>query len=207
MINLKDYIPTNPDSLTSEDPIKEKEAREYMDLIPEEDRHGNILILGAGDGVEIHKAKELGFTRVKGIVSSFKEKTIPSMKVCDMHKISNESQRFDYVYSKETLEHSPAPYIVLCEVNKWLKEDGKFCITISQGIRKQRDWYHFSCFPSWVWVDLFLKAELEVTHLRESGFKEFYNATYWGFKKKDRKVGEHIELYSLEDYFNAIKKV
>jgi len=212
-MKLKDHfskymkVAANPPSMTSQDVARTQEAILYMnEFINPEYRNGNILVIGAGDGVETQYALTLGFKTVQGLVYLPEEAIQQEMTVGDMHEMDILDNSIDFVYSKETLEHALSPFIALCEINRVLKTGGRFAIAISQGIRKQRDWYHFSCFPSWVWLDLFRKAELSVETIAFDGPEQYHNAIYTGGKIKDKDFNKPIELYSLEDYYNSIPK-
>jgi len=209
MLDLTKYMvgADNPASLTSQDEEKKKEAWQYLNLIPEDLRHGKLLIIGAGDGYEIEVAEQLGFSEVKGLVYLEKEKTSDKLIIGDMHELPFPDKEFDFVYSKETLEHAIAPYVVACEINRVLKINGKFCLATSGGLRKQREWYHYSCFPIFIWMDLFHKASLEIEKIMVDGYIEFHNNIFFGSKIVDKDILKPTEMYSLEDYINGIKMI
>lgn len=105
---------------------------------------------------------------VQGITNEKIEKgSRPDILLADMHDIPVPDGAYDYIYSKECLEHSPAPYIALREMQRILKKGGKFLHFISVGEEKQREMYHYSCYPLYVWYDLFKKAGLKVKRIYE----------------------------------------
>lgn len=124
--------------------------------------------------------KKSGFKEVVGVGLLDEEiKDRDDVIKSDIHEMPFEDEEFDYVISKETMEHMLSPMVALFEINRVMKTKGKFVHYISTGITKQRDWYHTSCFPDWVWADLMLKAGFRLSEIREdimqikySGFKE-----------------------------------
>jgi len=91
----------------------------------------------------------------------------------DMHDTPFKNKEFDAVWSRETLEHSPAPYILLRELARVTKDDGEFAHFISLGMEKQRETYHFSCFPDWLWYDLFNKSGWTVDKIYDGHDSEY----------------------------------
>jgi ubiquinone/menaquinone biosynthesis C-methylase UbiE len=83
--------------------------------IIERKRSPSALAWGVSYGASINK-KEVNFVKNKGH-SVFHE---------DMHNLSFENNFFDTVYTRQTLEHSIAPYIVFSEIYRILQNYGKF---------------------------------------------------------------------------------
>jgi len=196
----------NPKSGTSEDEGRIRETTKSMrDRMADWDRNGRLLILGCGDGVEIDYAKELGFKNIVAITrhdEEYNKEKYPEMFDFDMHDFPDDIEPFDYVYSKETLEHSFAPYILLCELNRVMKVGAKFCHLIAEGMEKQGEWYHVSCFPAWVWVDLFRMTDFATEKLLladgETG--------YVGYKHQDKDLNKPLERYSLMTIYKNIPR-
>ena len=119
--------------------------------------------------------------------------------ICDLTNSENVNQyfkdkQFDYVYSKEVLEHTPAPYIALCEINRVMVKS--FAHFISTGIDKQREWYHFSCFPDWIWVDLFIKTGCNVKRIYENKVELGFVGDKIDHKDLDKKIDSKL-LFAL----------
>ena len=151
-----------------EDHRRNEITRALKTHLPEHwNRKGKVLALGCGDGFEIDILKSMGFENIVGITNDERELG-PDIVMGDMHDMVVFGDReFDYIYSKEVLEHTQAPFLLLCELNRVLKPDGEYLHMISTSLEKQRDIYHFSCFPDWVWVDLFYKSNQPVKRILE----------------------------------------
>ena len=58
----------------------------------------------------------------------------------DMHELTFLDKSFDTVYMREALEHSIAPFIALCEVNRVLKIGGSLMVNVPS-----QDWVDWHC--------------------------------------------------------------
>jgi SAM-dependent methyltransferase len=87
----------------------------------------------------------------------------------DMHDLEFSSGTFDFVYGSQVLEHSPAPIVALIQINRVLKKDGGgfFWMPTDEGNRKAK--YHYSCFPEYIWEDLFGKAGFKINNITKRG--------------------------------------
>ena len=190
-----------PPSITRSSVDLCKEAREFTQRATRDfDNTGRLLVLGCGDGYELDFLKRIGWKDVTGI-TLLKEEVGDRSDIVqgDVHELPFKDEEFDYVISKETLEHFIAPPIALMEINRVMKTGGRFVHYIPTGVKKQRDWYHYGCFPDWVWVDLMYKAGFEVQRVSE-GIKQL---RYEGYKAKE--PNWMTELYNLEEYVKRIR--
>lgn len=161
----------NGPSLTSQDEAHVIETRRGIEEASKGwNKHGKVLVLGCGDGLELNHFRDLGFTDVTGVtfhpVEAQARTDIAGVVQADIHEMPFEDGAFDYVYSKETLEHLLAPFVGVFEAARVMKPTGRFAHFISVGAAKQREWYHLSCFPDWCWYDLFRKCGLFVRSVR-----------------------------------------
>lgn len=176
-----------PDSLTSEDPRRRIEAEMFVTFATHEwNPERNLLVLGCGDGYEVKVLREMGWKNARGITfydGEFKNVRKQGLQniieLGDFHDMPFPNAMFDYVISKETLEHAISPFIVLAEINRVMKIDGRFVHYIPEGEAKQSDPYHYMCAPSWLWSDLMRKAgfsvgtvEKQLDQNKYSGYKE-----------------------------------
>ena len=200
----------NPSSLTaraSNAPEKIESATKHgLLLVPDDLRGKRVLILGCGDGYEVEYAcNDLGWNAI-GVTfhtDEIKHRCCdPSRMVnCDLHALDLPDASFDFCYSKETLEHVACPMLALIEMNRVLRPNARFFHLIADGWAKQRDWYHLSCFPEWLWCDLFRKAYCHVEQV--SGFPdsercEFENKAYMGCKVADRSLTDGVEGFKKQ---------
>lgn len=150
---------------------------------------------------------ELGFITIAGITNSEEEwKKDSRIILGDMHDTVFTKATFTYLYSKEVLEHTPAPFVALCEMNRIMVAGGEFYHLISCGLEKQREMYHVSCFPDWLWYDLFKKTGFEVLEIHEGHPTEI---GFYGRKVADVQYGVVPEKwsYDLNGEMNAIRRV
>lgn len=206
---LDAYLSYNPTSPTSSDPSRIMSVtRDGIDRC--HDWKGKrVLVLGCGDGYEVEYAREIkgwdavGLTGLRGEMQLAQDRPWGSRVVYgDMHDLPFENNAFEAVYSKETLEHSACPILALLEINRVLRSGGEFFFMIPTGWAKQRDWYHLSCFPEYVWCDLFRKAYLDVSDCRSfpnCERAEMENVAYSGVKRANRPISE-----SVGEYKNAL---
>lgn len=190
----------NPSSMTSSDDGKIYSATiEGIDLVPDNLIGKDVLIVGCGDGYEVEYACAKGWKAVGLTFNAEEAEARPLTVRCgDMHDLPFAKNSFDFIYSKETLEHTPCPMLALFEMNRVLKPGGRFFHLIADGWQKQRDPYHYSCFPDWLWCDLFHKAMLKVEKV--IGFPDaerclFQNKAYSGIKYAEFRFGGSIETY------------
>lgn len=179
--------------------------------IPIEYKDKKILLLGCGAGYEVQVLREAGFTNLFGTTydrHELKHKKDDSIIFSDMHELDFEDNTFDFIYSKEVLEHSLAPYIALCELNRVLKVNGEFVHYIAEGEKKQTDWYHFSCFRPFIWVDLFHLADCQITKIQtydKLGNLKSMERAYWGRKLKTKNWDDIVQPYDLDLLLKNIK--
>ena len=170
------------------------------------DRSKSLLAPGCGDGYEIDILRGMGFSDSWGLTNDPRESAAdPRIVLDDMHDMPRIGDKsIQYMYSKETLEHTPAPYVALCEFNRVMAPGGQFLHLISISMEKQRELYHFSCFPDWVWVDLFLKTGFIVDRL----YVHPIQIGILGHKAEDKdfdKVPDHWS-YDLNGVMNGLPK-
>ena len=164
--------------------------------------------MGAGDGLEVKLLKDAGVSFVHGV--SFYEEEFKNvgelgvkdyMHQADIHDLPFKDNTYDFVFSKETLEHTIAPHIALYEINRVMKTDARFIHMIPSGAKKQMEWYHYFCLDPWQWIDVFHKCHFEVEKIS----REFGQNAYWGKKKEDVKWTEPVEMINLLDDFDRLK--
>ena len=204
-----------PSNISTAKPTRRAEIEKAVNNIPENYKNGKVLMLGCGDGYEMKILMDRGFTDVVGLTYDRKEfrnaQDNKYSKVVrgDMHELPFKDNEFDFVYSKETLEHSIAPYIALCELNRVSKVGGGFIHYIAEGIAKQSEWYHLSCFPTYVWVDLFYLTGFKIDKIlsaKDRGGDYIIQSAYHGNKIIDKNFKKQVEYYNLRGLMRNIKQ-
>jgi len=202
-------------SISNNKELLKKEIKKAVHNIPDGYKDSRILMLGCGNGYELEVLRERGFTDFVGITYTSREKECGYEQIKgrivlgDMHELPYKDNEFDFVYSKEVLEHSFAPYIVLCELNRVMKDGARFLHYIAEGIQKQQDIYHFSCFPPYVWVDLLHLAGFETEEILTSKDRTnnfIVQSAYYGKKILNKDLKAKVESYHLTTIMRNIKK-
>ena len=110
-----------------------------LDLIPLENRNGNILEIGAGSGDNLVYAKKNGYAKkIFGIElveiknSNQRSKLFEDFIIGDIENIELKYQEsmFDVIIMGDVLEHLVDPYKILNVLNRYLKSNGVFIASI-----------------------------------------------------------------------------
>ncbi len=116
-----------------------KTTTKLLDLIPEKNRRGSLLEIGAGAGNTLIYAKENGFAReIHGVElfeiedSNQSSPLFDTFTVGDIEKITLpfKEETFDVIIAGDVLEHLVDPYSTLNKLKKYLKKDGVFIASI-----------------------------------------------------------------------------
>lgn len=202
-----------PSNISTDKPTRRCEIEKAVNNIPDIYKNRKVLMLGCGDGYEMKILKDKGFTDITGLTYDRKEfKHAEDNKYSrivrgDMHELPFKDNEFDFIYSKEVLEHSIAPYITLCELNRVSKTRAEFLHYIAEGVVKQGEWFHFSCFPPYVWMDLFhltgFKTD-KILSAKDRGEKYIIQSAYHGKKISDKDLKKQINPYHLSHIMKNI---
>lgn len=164
--------------------IAYKEEIKHLDI-----KNGwDVLVLGTTDWELYILEEKFPKARFIGITLEEKFQTKKNIAIQDMHDLEFKDKSFDFVYGSQILEHSPAPVIVLAQVNRVLREGGEFFFWIPHDIDNQKSWYHFSCFPKEIWETLFDKMNFEIQKTFSLGNSIGYQGKklggHWNYKFK-----------------------
>lgn len=119
---------------------------------------GKALLIGTSD-IEMKSWREKFGGEPVGISLDVQWRD-EAIMLQDVHDMEFNDNSFDFVYSSQTLEHSPAPIISLMQIARVLKDDGAFFFWIPFSWDNQIVKYHYSCFSPEIWIDLMRKAGL-----------------------------------------------
>jgi len=148
-----------------------------------------LLDLGCGDGWSSDQLRQRGF-QVTGVTinpseAEHAEKTYGlKLVVCDMHDLSFSDHSFDCIYSRESYEHSVAPYIALCEMNRVLKPGGYVLVNLpwDEWIREDS---HYSVFNPPQMREMFYKCRFVIEKEGRTTYGHF-----WYLARKVAEIGE-----------------
>lgn len=144
---------------------------ELLELIPEKNRQGNMLEIGAGSRSTLMHAKQNGYAKkiygieLNKIENSYqKSKEFECFLIGDIEsmKLPFQKEQFDVILCGDVLEHLVNPYNLVKALKKYLKHDGIFIASLPN-IR------HFSALKEIVIKGDFKYVErgiLDKTHLR-----------------------------------------
>ena len=101
----------------------------------------------------------------------------------DMHDMSLPDRSFDGIYCRESYEHSVAPYIALCEMNRVLKLNGHVLINLpwEEWIREDS---HFSVLTPAQMREMFFKCRFVVEREGRTACGHF-----WYLARKVAEIG------------------
>jgi len=126
--------------MSKQDYIYQQEPRkELLDLIPLENRNGNVLEIGAGAGDTLLYAKEKEFAKnIYGVELCNIENSNQTNSIFSNFIIGNietlelpfDKNSFDVIICGDVLEHLVDPYKVLKVLKTYLKEDGVMVASI-----------------------------------------------------------------------------
>lgn len=129
-----------------------------------------ILDIGCGQGYGMLKFKELGCSNIEGITLSPEDVKASQDRgfTCtqqDMSFTDFEDGKFDFLFVRHALEHSPYPLLTLKEFNRILKSGGGAYIEMpSPKCDRQLEEFdnHYSIMGPRQWIQLMKRAGFEI---------------------------------------------
>ena len=146
----------------------------YIDPL-ELPKDAQIVDLGCGPGYFLDEMKKRGYENVVGVTLSPKDYKSNTEKG---HKIKRydftwlpqhdgfEDEKFDLIFCRHTLEHSPYPIFSLMEFNRILKPNGKIYIETPAPLNDRPHEFnlnHYSIFDAQMLIALMLRTGFEIT--------------------------------------------
>jgi 2-polyprenyl-3-methyl-5-hydroxy-6-metoxy-1,4-benzoquinol methylase len=134
-----------------------------------------ILDIGCGSGYFLDAMKSRGYTNVTGITLSETETKICREKghniknydmTCIPQKDGYHDESVDFIFCRQTIEHSPYPIITLAEFNRLLKEKGRLYLetpTPDSALRHEYNPNKYSVFGIKQWDALLNRAGFSTT--------------------------------------------
>ena len=166
----------NEYSATTEWADAQRQHIELMNYIPLGTIH--VLDLGCGDGWSTKTLQQCGCDAVgvtinQAEVAHAKSKYNIDLYLQDMHDLQFPDGRFDLVYCRECYEHSVAPYIALCEINRVLKLHGHTLIHVPSQ-RWIRENSHFSVLNDAQMREMFRKCFFNIVNTGLTNVGQWY---------------------------------
>lgn len=158
-----------------------------------------VLDVGCGEGITLLLLKEKG-VKATGITLNKKDALKAfskgnSVVVGDMHELPFKNKCFDGIYSKDSFEHSFAPFIASKEFSRVLEKNGLLVLVMPEK-KWIKEEYHFHCFTPFQIKSLMEKNGF---FLKKSSFDLFYD--FYVFEKTEKKKLWGIRLIELNYFF------
>jgi ubiquinone/menaquinone biosynthesis C-methylase UbiE len=147
----------------------------------------DVLDLGCGDGWSTNRLRELG-KNATGVTITPREADHARRRyglelvVCDMHHLRLPDLAFGAIYCRESYEHTVAPFVALCEMNRVLRPGGHVLLNIpwEEWIREDS---HYSVLTASQMREMFFKCRFVV---EKEGRTELGH--YWYLARKVAEV-------------------
>jgi SAM-dependent methyltransferase len=137
-----------------------QENKIFADSIP-----SGSLVLDAGSGNQPYK-NLLNHTQYESADFEKVDKSYAkSTYVCDLRKLPIENDRFDFILFNQVMEHLPEPTIVLKELNRVLKPNGKIIYTGPLFYEEHEIPYDFFRYTQFSLKKMFVEAGFEIERL------------------------------------------
>ncbi|WP_373000131.1 class I SAM-dependent methyltransferase [Sulfurimonas sp.] len=181
--------------------------KELLDLIPEENKNGHVLEIGAGEGNTLVYAKENGLANhIYGVELCKIENSNQTSELFSDFIIGNienidlpfEELKFDVIICGDVLEHLVDPYEVIDKLKKHLKDDGVIIASIPN-IREWRTMKTILIKGDFKYSD---EGILDKTHLRFFTKKNILEL----FENKDFNINKIISS-NKDDALKYLKKL
>ena len=166
-----------------------------------------VLDVGCGEGITLSEFRKKGIfsvgltlhknDAVKVLVNS---SNLNKVVVGDLHELPFKDDSFDGIYSKDSFEHSFAPFIASKEFSRVLKNKGKLVLVLPE-----ENWlkepYHFHSFSPFQLTTLLSKNSFA---LKQASFDLFYD--FFVFEKNGKQ--KEIHFISLNYFFwNVLRSI
>jgi SAM-dependent methyltransferase len=129
---------------------------------------GSVLDVGCANGFAMKMFMADGWW-VTGLTTNIYDIDDPNLQNMalerDMHQIGTFSSKFDLIWARHVMEHSPVPLFLLQEMKKVLATSGFVYIEVPSPSTPCLHWTnanHYSCFSREGWQGLINKAGFEV---------------------------------------------
>lgn len=132
-----------------------------------------ILDVGCGRGPALEAFTALGHYPI-GVTSNAEElKELDErfdVKNLDMHYMPFEQERFDCVYARHVLEHSPIPFYLLCEFFTITKPGGHLYLEVpapDTACKHETNGNHYSVLGAEMWKQLIVRSGWTIEDAQE----------------------------------------
>ena len=134
-------------------------------------RDAVILDLGCGPGYFLDEMKQRQYTNVLGVTLSPDDAEQcrakgHTVRHADMNFLPEQDESVDYIWCRQSLQHSPFPYITLLEWNRVLKPQAKLYIEVPQpDCERQHEtaMNHYSVLGIKMWLSILARTGFDVS--------------------------------------------
>ena len=144
-----------------------------------------ILDIGSGVGYFLDQMRGLGYKNLTGVswtdgdVKALKDKK-HKVIVGDINFIKDDDDKYDFIYCRHVLEHSPFPMIALIEYNRLLKKGGQLYVEMPapMNARMYENWdNHYSIVNDVMLQSLVQRAGFDIEWYRNAQIPITHNET------------------------------
>lgn len=182
-----------PDSfLTTE--VVDKMLPGFLNLLPKD---ASILDLGCGAGYALTKMRELGYENVEGLTFDKDDAVSVEERGFKVHQVdfnfTGWESKWDAVWMRHVLEHSPFPFFTIYQLNKMIKPGGILYVEMPKPEGSPRNLEHWPNHYSIMGVPMY-KSLFE----RAGFFLAENKTTSISFSQNDKEVTEVYDWYLLQ---------
>lgn len=154
--------------------LTEQVVAQYIDPL-DLPKDAQIADLGCGPGFFLDEMKKREYQNVVGVTLSPKDYKSNTEKGHNIKRYDFtwlpqtdgfEDEKFDLVFIRHTLEHSPYPIFTLMEINRILKQNGKVYVETPAPLNDRPHEFnlnHYSIFDCQMLIALMLRTGFEIT--------------------------------------------
>jgi ubiquinone/menaquinone biosynthesis C-methylase UbiE len=144
-----------------------------------------ILDIGSGVGYFLDTMKDLGYKNLTGVswtegdLKALKDKKHNIIKG-DINFIKDDDNKYDFIFCRHALEHSPFPMFALIEYNRLLKKGGQLYVEMPapSNARRYENWdTHYSVFNDVMLQSLVVRAGFDIEWYRNASIPVTHNET------------------------------
>ena len=125
---------------------------------------GKILDIGCGTGDWTKYLELQGYESIGVDFYDDKKRNDINFIIGDMHNLLFNAYEFDFIFNSGVFEHTLAPFISICEMNRILKINGKVLLIVphEKNLRCVYMEQHISCFDIHGLANLFNKGKFKI---------------------------------------------
>jgi|TARA_R110000751_G_scaffold66248_1_gene135248 2-polyprenyl-3-methyl-5-hydroxy-6-metoxy-1,4-benzoquinol methylase len=135
----------------------------------------SVIDIGCGDGYFLSLLQKNGFKDLAGVtkgkedITNCVDKGIKKIYDTDM-TFTHIKEKYDVLWCRHCLEHSPYPYLTLHEFNRLIKLNGHAYIEVPEAegyVKHENNANHYSMLTKRNWVSLILRCGFDINRIQD----------------------------------------